>query len=190
MADIHTFRRYLFNKHIEWEEVERFNASWYSDRVRETYDYGHPKLNQSKKSFFSGDGVKYVYDHDSIHVAVAPDGIPAYTFYQVEGADVLTSREKFEACDFVVRIRGVMEEAQVLALERSIIPFGTKSADEAFDIALEKICTSITSGWFREFAWENYHSVKQFYVHYGKDYVHKFNEALALGNVKKYEGAS
>jgi hypothetical protein len=35
--------------------------------------------------------------------------------------------------------------------------------------ALDKVCTSITSGWFREFAWQNYDEVVKIYHHQSQE---------------------
>lgn len=142
-------------------------------REEVTYTYSHPKLNQSKDGFFSGDGLEYVYDHDSIHEAMKHLDKPAYTYYMTEGEEVLCSREKFENLPIQTRIYGVLEEAYVLALERAVIPHNTHP-QEAFEIALQKICTSITSGWFREFAWENYGRVMEMFKQESPDYVEMF----------------
>jgi hypothetical protein len=57
-----------------------------------------------------------------------------------------------------------MEETYVLALERSLIPFpGKMQPRDAFKLALQKVCTSITSGWFREYAWNNYRKALESY---------------------------
>jgi len=160
---------------------------FYALRQKESYDYSHPKLNVTKKDFFNGDSIPYVYDHDSIHevVVMAPNRRPAYKQYMVEGAEVQCSREKFEACSRNIQLRGVLEEAYVLALERSQIPFkGQVAPRTSFLIALSKVCTSITSGWFREFAWENYYPVVALYTDY---YVEKFWKAVASGKVKPYK---
>lgn len=125
-------------------------------REKETYNYGHPNLNQSKKDFFSGDNIQYQYDHDDIHKSVAIMQHPAYTNY-ISG-EVMFDKEKFREANETIKIYGVVEEALVLAAERSLIPHpGKKTPREAFLYALEKVCTSITSGEFREFAWEHYH---------------------------------
>lgn len=165
-------------------------------RESESYDYAHPKLNVSSKEFFTGDGVNYVYDHDSIHLAVAlidkRDPRPAYTFYMKDGSEVMTSKEKFFACPEVTRIYGVYEESCVLALERSQIPHGLgkeggPSARWSFEMALMKVCTSITSGWFREYAWENYQKVLDLYNELGEnDYIERFNNNQHL--LKPYTG--
>jgi hypothetical protein len=161
-------------------------------REAESYDYAHPKLNVSSKDFFNGDGVNYVYDHDSIHEAVACGTRPAYKWYMKDGSEVMTSKEKFLACNEEVRLYGVYEESCVLALERSQIPHGLgkeggPSARWSFEMALMKVCTSITSGWFREYAWENYQKVLDLYNELGEnDYIERFNKNQHL--LKPYTG--
>jgi hypothetical protein len=150
-------------------------------REQETYTNSLPKLNQSKKSFFT-DSVPYVYDHDSIHEVVKHLDKPAYSYYIEDGQEVKCSREKFEALPNIVQLYGVLEESYVLALERAVIPHGT-DPKKAFDIALSKVCTSITSGWFREFAYENYHEVQAMYH---KSFVDKFKIALDNSKIKPY----
>lgn len=165
-----------------------FDTSWLRSRENETYVYRHPKLNVRKNEFFTGDGVEYVYDHDDIHRSVAhvPIGgsaVPAYTLYMMDGEEVRCDRNKFFALPQEVRLYGVLEEAQVLALERSQIPFqGKVDPRRSFDIALQKVCTSITSGWFREFAWESFDTVNEMYE---PDYVDRFWAAVSDGNVRK-----
>lgn len=179
-------------------------------REKETYTYAHPKLDVSKQAFFDGDGVPYVYDHDSIHLTVAldsyvqyglpcPDGkvgcmvahgkrvmVPAYTKYMKDGAAVMTSKEKFFAAPETVRLAGVYEETCVLALERSQIPFPEAKPRKSFEYALMKVCTSITSGWFREYAWENYDRVFAIYEQQGEDdYVQRFKQNQHL--LKPYQ---
>ena len=48
-------------------------------------------------------------------------------------------------------------------------------------MALMKVCTSITSGWFREYAWENYDKVLDLYNELGEDdYVQRFQRNAHL----------
>lgn len=177
MDDILAMRKLGAKIRPEYEE-------FYKKRQEESYNYAHPKLNVSKGDFFKGDGVQYVYDHDSIHEAIAKQKRPAYRNYIIEGEDVLCSKDKFMACSERIKLFGVLEEAYVLALERSQIPFkGKITPRQSFEIALMKVCTSITSGWFREYAWENYYRVKALYTDY---YVEKFWNAVASGKVKPH----
>lgn len=156
---------------------------WLKHRERETYTYNHPKLNGvGKGEFFSDDGINYVYDHDSIHQIVKHLENPAYSYFQPEEEVIGTSKDMFKALPKSVRLLSVLEEAYVLSLERSIIPFNS-FGDEAkcrlaFEIALEKVCTSITSGWWRQFAWDNYHTVRGMY---DQEYVGRFEKAADAG---------
>lgn len=154
---------------------------FYEQRVKETYQYNHPNLNQSKSTFFT-DEVGYVYDHDDIHEAVKMLDKPAYKYYIEPGCEVKCSKELFVELPYIVKLYGVLEESYVLALERSVIPFNTVP-EKAFKMALEKVCTSITSGWFREFAWENYDQVMNLYH---DSYVKKFENALNDGKIKGF----
>jgi hypothetical protein len=156
---------------------------WFARREKETYSYGHPNLNQSKAGFFSGDGVQYMYDHDTIHLAMAVHEKPAYTYFQKDGAQVAVDRKKWDALPLEYQLASVLEESYVLALERSQIPFGCKlSPRQSFEIALMKVCTSITSGWWREFAWEHYDAAL---ARYDDAYVDRFWAAVRAGVVKK-----
>jgi len=199
MSDIKFLRGKLNGgEPVEW--IER-NREILKAREAETYTYAHPKLDVNKTDFFLGDGVQYIYDHDSIHETQAllwsDNGDtewprPAYSFYMKEGSEVMTSKEKFFSVDESIRLYGVYEECCVLALERSQIPHGLgkeggPSARWSFEMALMKVCTSITSGWFREFAWENYQKVLDLYNEQGEnDYIENFKSLKSL--LKPYTG--
>lgn len=160
----------------------------YKERMNVTYNYKHPNLNVNKDEFFNYKEIQYVYDHDSIHEAVKLGDVPAYTKFKKEGEDVFCDKNKFSKLTEEEKINAVLEESYVLALERSQIPFVIKgnkknkiTPKESFIIALSKVCTSITSGWFREFAWENYDKVMS---KYNDNYVEIFLNGLKVGIVK------
>jgi len=161
-----------------------------SKREAETYVYTHPKLDVSKGEFFADDGVDYKYDHDDIHRIVAIDDKPAYTNYLKDGSPVLTSNEKFFSVSQRVRLLGGLEEAMVLAAERSLIPFNFKQTPEkAFITALNKVTSSITSGKFREFCWEHYDEIVELYWELdGGGYAVKVKNAIENGDLKQYDG--
>jgi len=161
--------------------IPEYLEHWYLRRVNETYCYSHPSLNVKKKDFFNGDGVEYVFDHDSIHEVMKHNEHPAYWYFKEDKAEVMCSRMKFDACSEQLKRQAVLEEAYVLALERSQIPYrGVISPKKSFEIALQKICTSITSGWFREFAWENYDSIMELF---DESYADRFWEKVACSEV-------
>lgn len=209
MRDIQRFRRKGVGLTRGW-----LRDVWLPRREEATYVYKHPKLDVSKGEFFNGDGVQYVYDHDSIHLTVAlterthvqrcsgpsvPGKLisygeevvttyPAYTFYMKDGSEVMTSKDKFFSVPEQIRLYGVYEESCVLALERSQIPYPAADPRKSFETALMKVCTSITSGWFREYAWENYDRVISLYESLGEsDYVERFKRNAHL--LKPYKAA-
>jgi hypothetical protein len=185
MRDIHLFREY--GASISEDRVPLLKR-----REKESYNYKHPSLNQGKKDFFSGDGIKYEWDHDSIHVAMAVMDKPAYTYYIEPGEEVKCSKKLFFEASEEVRLNGVLEESMVLALERAQLTSQIKfplSPDKSFEFALGKVCTSITSGWFREYAWENYHRVFNLYKRNHTDYVEKAKEAIKSGVIKPFTGS-
>ena len=150
-------------------EIDEGLTEWFKAREKETYDYSHPSLNQSKEDFFADDGIEYVWDHDDLHSIVAfivHRGRPAYTYYMKDGEEVKSDKQKFFKTNEIIRRLGVYEEALVLAFERSLWPNNNQRVSEWRDVfifSLQKVCTSITSGWFREYAWENYDKIVGMY---------------------------
>ena len=164
------------------EDLKEF----YRLREKETYNYSHPNLNTSKGKFFNPSEVEYKYEHDTIHLAMAHLDRPAYTYFQ-EGAEVKCDRKLFEALPLQTRLYSVLEESYVLALERSQVPYpGKLTPRQSFLIALEKVCTSIASGWWREFAYDHYNEVLALY---SDDYVNKFQKGIDNGVVLLYNGS-
>lgn len=179
MKDIQLMRTY---KTVIPEEYKEF----YKERQAIQYNYKLPKLNQTKDTFFSGDGIVYEYDHDTIHEAVKFLEQPAYTYYA--DGEVWSSKEKFNQCSEEIKLYGVLEESLVLACERSQLAFNPRpDARWSFEHALFKVCTSITSGFFREYAWENYDSVIELYNKVGLNYIDRVDEAIKNGIVKKLD---
>lgn len=155
-------------------------------REEETYNYKHPSLAVNKVDFFT-DNVPYVYNHDDIHEAIKLGEVPAYTKYLADGQEVMCDRNKFFTLSNQERINGVLEEAYTLAIERSQVPFPNMDPKKSFLIALSKVCTSITSGWFREFAYDN---IIDILLQYSQDYVSKFKHALANGKIRLHDKQS
>lgn len=182
MMDIQMMRSYHAIIPSEYEE-------FYKERQKIQYDYKLPKLNQTKDTFFSGDGINYEYDHDTIHEALKFMERPAYTYYA--DGEVWSSKDKFNQCSEEIKLYGVLEESLVLACERSQLAFNpAPEARWSFEYALFKVCTSITSGFFREYAWENYDKVIQLYEKVGLNYVDRVKEGIEKGIVKKLNSQS
>jgi hypothetical protein len=166
------------------------HQEFYKQREKDTYTYNLPKLNVDKATFFDAEatGVEYTYCHDSIHEAVRTLPVPAYTLFAEPGEQVKSSEDLFWKAGHDVRIRAGMEEAMVLAIERSLVPFpGKKTPKEAFDFALMKLATSVSSGWFREHVWEHYDEIVALQEQYS-DYFEQFQKGVDNGTVKPYTG--
>jgi hypothetical protein len=163
-------------------------------REKETYTRPHIKLNVGKSDFFSNDGVEYIYDHDSIHEAVSISDKPAYTY--IAKGEVLSSGDLFNDAPQSIKDACVMEEAWVIALERGYLPFrvGIKNPryrkdtvgfdqeymQELYRKALQKICTTLTSGWFREYASNNYLRLSKVNRDYLEDFLFVENKTNIL----------
>jgi hypothetical protein len=177
----------------DWHIMRRLGAKVrpeYRDflnvREAETYWYKHPKLNVSKDDFFQDNGIQYEVEHDDIHVSVKLFDKPAYCYYLKDGAQVECDKEKFFSVSQDIRLAGVVEEAAVLAIERSLIPHpGVWTPEYAWKFALAKVCSSITSGWFRQFAYENAPAVLKLYP---SGYWEKFQQDRAEGRVRPFSG--
>lgn len=155
-------------------------------REAETYTYNHPKLNRSKGEFFDA-SVKYKYQHDDIHQVIKVLDKPAYEFFKPDEKEVLTSMKMFAALPEEIKLYAVLEESLVLAAERSQLAFDNPPhPSRSFMMALTKVCTSITSGKFREYAWENFDKVVDMYKAIGYDYMVKINAAIADGRIREF----
>jgi hypothetical protein len=131
-----------------------------------------PKLIGVSKEQFFDDNVKKYVEHDSIHYMVAHKEHPMYWYMQHDHSKVECHKELWDNFTFEDKIHCVMEECYVIALERHIIP--TIKGDriglnyhEAFKWALMRVCTTLTSGWFRLFAIDHYFNVLN---NYNKEY--------------------
>jgi hypothetical protein len=179
LADWHTMRVFGAKVRPEYEAFLKV-------REKETYNYSHPKLNVTKKDFFKDDNIEYVWDHDDIHKSVARQERPAYTYYLKDGEQVQCDKSKFFACPRDIQLSGVVEEAAVLAVERSLVPHpGVWTPEYAWKFALAKVCSSITSGWFRQFAYENAPEILKLYP---QGYWEKFQKDCESGGVKPFTG--
>lgn len=148
-----------------------------------------PSLNKNAKDFFDDNVSNRTFVHDDIHKVMAHFDKPMYEYIKVDPNLVKCSREKFEALSFTQKMCCVLEEAYVIALERAIIPMifcggPITTADDAFDWAIMRICTNLTSGWFREFATMRYLDIMNYR---NENYVDKFLNAVDNGTIKRIE---
>jgi hypothetical protein len=151
-----------------------------------------PSLNKSVKEFFGqSDGyVKSYFIHDDIHRVMAHYDKPLYEMMQVDKKLAKCEKDMWNLFTFEDKCKCVLEEAYVIALERRIIPmiFGGGrgyTSEEALDWALMRICTTLCSGWFRNFATNNYYDIKKLS---NKNYVEKFLTEYENGNITRKSG--
>lgn len=109
--------------------------------------------NKDSTTFFE-DAVQRKYVHDDIHNVVAVYDKPLYESLLFEG--VSCSRKGFDKLTYDDKLNLVKEEVWVTALERYLIPEDFKcSKIHAYQKALKKLATTMSSGWFKYFILTN-----------------------------------
>jgi hypothetical protein len=168
IEDLHLIRSKL-NKNF-WSSHHPELKRLYELRFQETCERhgipaNHINLNMSNEDFLDRPEILWVkryVKHDRIHDLVAYYDAPIYTRCKKDQSKAMMDKEMFFALDYLDQIRDVKEEAMVIALERFILPFGygnilTKTfVQDAYLNALERVCTTLTKGWFSEFAVDVY----------------------------------
>lgn len=205
IKDSHKFKKFetgrgvanFWKSAIDWHSMKYLGAEIKDEhqefiklRSSETYTHKLPNLMASKAEFFNdAHGVHYEFDHDTLHLSQAHLDKPAYLYYAKDGQPVFSDKEKFFAVSNDIRVYGAIEEASVLALERAILPNHKHKMElyQAWTFALAKISTTITSGFFRKWCFENVFDIVKAYP---TDYYEKFQTGLKNGVVKRIEEAN
>lgn len=124
--------------------------------TREAFPQGNPNLMQTKEDFFD-DAVTKKYDHDYLHELVAFYDKPLYTRMLRSQEFAWCEKDKWNSFTHEDKVKCVAEETFVIALERFMIPSNWKQPGKlSYMKALKKVCTTLCSGWFRNFAIDNY----------------------------------
>lgn len=160
-----------------------------SNEAKMRYKQRTPNLNVTTEDFFSSKlPVESYFVHDDIHRIMAHYDRPVFEMMQRDSSKAWCEKDMFFALPYLYQIRCVQEEAYVIALERYIIPqYGEDCNDHfaCYQKAVKRICTTLTSGWFREFAIENYPKVIS---EYNKDFVSVFESAAISKLISLREG--
>jgi hypothetical protein len=160
------------------------HKEFFDRREKETYEYKHPALNVKKNEFFKDETYNF-YQHDDLHEVVCLDKYPAYKDILEDGQEVKCSLNKWINLTNIQRLNCALEECYTLTLERGLIPNNFETdPKKTFEIALKKVCTSITSGWFREWCWNNYNFILE---NYNEEFVDKFKVALEAGRIGNFK---
>lgn len=170
----HLWREYNFEKHMchyvkhIMPSISRLGTRPYDltawnwlleERIsltKKAFPQTNPKLNVTKDDFFD-DYVVKKYDHDLLHEIVSYYDKPMYSLLQDGTDSVWCSKSKWDELEHFQKCYCVAEEAYVIAAERFLIRSDWKKSKRiSFIWAMNKICTTLTSGWFRDFAIDNY----------------------------------
>ncbi|KAL9536781.1 hypothetical protein MBANPS3_012370 [Mucor bainieri] len=119
----------------------------------------HINLNVSNQDFLGRDDDLFVdrhIPHDDVHALVQYGDCPVYDEMKTDKSKAMISQELFKNAPYIKQIQCVKEEAMVIALERFLLPNFTQDPTSAYQSALIRICTTLTKGWFRQFAVDNY----------------------------------
>ncbi|CAB5383710.1 unnamed protein product [Rhizophagus irregularis] len=94
--------------------------------------------------------------HDDIHELVKYGEHPIYESLKIDKSKTLIEKSLFEKIDYQTKLNCVKEEAMTIALERYLIPMVSKNQETSYNLALARICTTLSKGWFCQFAIDNY----------------------------------
>lgn len=166
----HLWRDYQWDKHIT--HYHRHLATHFPvstqgknrcklrfELTKKAYPQGSPSLNKENKDFFD-DVVYKVYDHDYLHEVVAFYDKPLYTKLKRDESKAWCEVDLWQQLSYEDQVKCVAEECYVIATERFLIRNGWKYPyKRAYYNAVKKVCTTLTSGWFRDFAIDNFPEV-------------------------------
>jgi hypothetical protein len=120
----------------------------------------HINLNVSNQDFLERDddlSVTRHIPHDDVHDLVKYGDTPIYDQLKTNKSKAMVSKALFAKAPYDLQIKCVKEEeAMVIALERFLLPGLSSDPLIAYKFALVRICTTLTKGWFRGFAIDNY----------------------------------
>lgn len=165
-------------------------SEYYNIRHKEVKERSKksPRLSMTNEDFFdrSKNIVGYIFEHDDIHQAIKHYEKPVYEMMKKDYSKAWCEKDMFNSLPHEYKIRCVQEEAYVIALERYIILQKRNYKDPflAYKDALARICTTLCSGFFREFALHHYNEIINAY---NSNYLYKFQYAVDHGLVHKLE---
>ncbi|KAJ3060508.1 hypothetical protein HDU98_003528, partial [Podochytrium sp. JEL0797] len=116
----------------------------------------HIHLNVSNEEFFSHSMSnmlrKRLFNHDAIHELICYEERPLYEKFKKDLKKANLDKRMFDATDLDTQLKLVREETMANALERFMLPGRVEDENEAYLLALERVCTTLTKGWLRDFA--------------------------------------
>jgi hypothetical protein len=154
------YHKYLIDYRTTYKQTD-WNLLLERTRLTEKqFPQQGPNLNQTVEDFFD-DAVVKKHDHDYLHSLFAYLEKPMYTKLQTDSSKAWCERALWESLSYTQRVLCVAEETYVIATERFLVPNNWDyNKKVAYNKALQKVCTTLTKGWFRDFAIENYPEVQ------------------------------
>lgn len=161
----HLWRDYKWDKHITQYHKHMLKFSFgyrkefLEERIKltkEAYPQGQPSLMKTNEDFFD-DAVAKVYDHDAIHELAAYYKEPLYLKLKRDFSKAWCEADLWDNLSHNDQLKCVAEETYVIATERFLV---RKNWDYPYKLAyleaLKKVCTTLTSGYFRDKAIDYY----------------------------------
>jgi hypothetical protein len=113
--------------------------------------------------------------------------IPLYEKMKRDYSLAKCEKDMWNHFSYEDKIKCVREECFVIAVERFVIPKIEKGEQYApmkitMGWALEKVCSTLTSGWFRDFAIDNFFEI----LNHDTDFYSKFFNAVESGELRKF----
>jgi len=156
----------MYHKHLAryMKRMSKADVEYLQERTALThkiFPQKGPNLNQTVEEFFD-DAVTKKYSHDMLHELFAYYDKPMYTKLQHDHARAWCSKELWEELTHEDKLKCIAEETYVIATERFLVPKDWKYPMKlAYDKALNKVCTTLCSGWFRDKAINHYPELLQ-----------------------------
>ena len=188
----HLWRTLGFSKHItHWHRHLKVNEKYFcgvdltflkvrTEMTQEQYPERTPDLTLSTSEFFD-DAVTKVYSHDALHELAKFNDVPMYTKLQKNPDTVMCSNDLWSNLSYSDKLKCVLEETYVIAVERFLVPKQWEYFMKlAFIKALEKVCTSLSSGTFRDFCIDEYSTLIELYDERKLSYIRGRLDALNI----------
>ena len=164
----HLWRDLGFSKHVTMhhkhlarylDTTKQVNRDTLSVRklltIREFPQQG-PNLKKTVEDFFD-DAVVKKYSHDWLHELYAFEDKPMYTKMQTNPELAWCDKQLWDGFTHEQKLQCVVEEVMVIATERFLVPKNwSYPYKQVYLKSLQKVCTTLTSGWFREFSIDYY----------------------------------
>lgn len=187
MNDIKCMQKHNLNVELDEDLYEMLYDFWLKVH-RNNKD--KVDLDKSNEAFFD-DSVQRLWDHDSLHEAMAFTDRPMYEKFKYDQSSAMLSEKLFAEAETIERIQLCLEEIYVTALERFMIPRNFKMGrNTAMKQATKQLVTSMTKGWFPKYIIENWSRILHAHDQYqskGMCYVKRY-EAAVENKELKYHG--